>query len=89
MSGHVKYSEEVVRLPALTAEGKPCEILERITLGREIQADGSLGEPSVVNRRFDLKTGERVNHLGGDEFEMDDSGDRLKACRQVNIQKPV
>jgi hypothetical protein len=74
----VKYSEEIVRLPALTAEGKPCEILERITLCREVRDDGSLGEPTVVNRRFDLRTGERVNHIGGDEFELDDTGDRIK-----------
>ncbi len=47
-----------------------------------MQADGSLGEPVVVNRRFDLRTGERVNHLGGDDFELDDGGGRLKARRQ-------
>ena len=76
----VKYTEEVSRFPALDAEGKQCEILERVTLGREVQADGSLGEPVVVNRRFDLRTGERVNHLGGDEFELD-HGARLKARR--------
>lgn len=78
MSEQVKYSEEIVRLPAKTAEGKPCEILERITLCREIHDDGSLGEPTVVNRRFDLRTGERVNHLGEDDFEVDETGDRLK-----------
>jgi hypothetical protein len=74
----VKYSEEVVRIPAHNAEGGACVILERITLEREVQADGSLGEPVVVNRRFDLRTGERVNHLGGDDYELDDGG-RLKA----------
>lgn len=82
MSAQVKYSEQIVRLPALTSDGKRCEILERITLGREIQHDGSLGEPTVVNRRFDLKTGERVNHLGEGDFEVDETGDRLTAERQ-------
>ena len=53
-----KYSEEIVRYPAVNDEGRTCEILERITWGREVQADGSLGEPELVNRRFDLKTGE-------------------------------
>ena len=82
MSAQVKYIEEIVRLPALTAEGKPCEILERITLSREIQQDGSLGEPTIVNRRFDLRTGERVNHIGEDEFELDETGDRLTVERR-------
>jgi len=77
----VKYSEEVVRLRARDAEGKPCEILERITFSREVQEDGSLGEAVVVNRRFDLRTGERVNHLGGDDYELDDSGERISAAR--------
>jgi len=82
MSAQVKYIEEIVRLPALTAEGKPCEILERITLSREVQQDGSLGEPTIVNRRFDLRTGERVNHIGEDEFELDETGDRLTVERR-------
>lgn len=77
----MKYSEDIVRVPALTADGHPCEILERITYGRELRADGSLGEPVVVNRRFDLRTGERVNHVRGDDFELDDSGERLTAQR--------
>jgi hypothetical protein len=78
----IKYSEEVVRIPARNADGGACEILERITRGREVQPDGSLGEPVVVNRRFDLRTGERVNHLGGDDFALDDGGARLTARRQ-------
>jgi hypothetical protein len=77
----VKYSEEVRRFPALRADGQACEILERVTNAHEVQQDGSLGAPVVVNRRFDLRTGERVNHLGGDDFEMDEGGDRLKAGR--------
>jgi hypothetical protein len=81
ISAQMKYSEEIVRIPALNADGLPCEILERITHGREVHADGSLGEPLVVNRRFDLRTGERVNHLGGDDFELDVTGDRLRAQR--------
>jgi hypothetical protein len=76
----VKYSEEIVRLPARDAEGRRCEILERITFSRDVQEDGSLGEAVVVNRRFDLRTGERVNHLGGDDYELDDSGERLRAA---------
>jgi len=82
MSAQVKYSEQIVRLPATTAEGKSCEIIERITLSHEVLQDGSLGEPTVVNRRFDLRTGERVNHLGVDDFEVDETGDRLTARRQ-------
>jgi hypothetical protein len=80
----LKYSEVVVRIPAQNAEGNPCLILERITHGREVLADGSLGEPSVVNRRFDLRTGEGVNHLGGDDYELDATGERLKASARVS-----
>ena len=84
MTRELKYSEEVVRIPARNAEGGRCEIIERITLEREVQADKSLGEPVVVNRRFDLRTGERVNHLGGDDFELDDRGGRVTAVRQTS-----
>ena len=76
-----KYHEEILRHPAVTAEGKPCEILERLTFERSVQADGTLSEARQVNRRFDLRTGERVNHLGGDDFELDLTGDRLRAVR--------
>ena len=69
-----KYSEEVVRYPAVTDEGKPCEVLERITWGREVRADGSLGEAELVNRRFDLKTGQALNRLSDEEFEDDETG---------------
>jgi len=76
-----KYSEEVVRYPAVNHENKPCEILERITWGREIQADGSLGEPQLENRRFDLKTGERLNRISDDEFEDDETGALIRLRR--------
>jgi hypothetical protein len=76
-----KYSEELLRHPALSADGKPCEILERITWEYAVQPDGSPGETSVFNRRFDLRTGERVNRLGEAEFEIDGSGLRLHLQR--------
>ena len=76
-----KYSEEVIRYAAVTDEGKPREILERITYGRAVQEDGSLGEPEVVNRRYDLRTGESLRRLGDDEFEDDETGARLRVQR--------
>lgn len=76
-----KYSEQILRHAALTEEGRHCEILERITYERAVLPDGSLGEPLEINRRFDLKTGERVNRLGADEFEDDVSGARLRLQR--------
>ena len=79
MSSSVKkYSEQIVRHAAVTADGKPCEILERITLERDQMRDGSLGEARVFHRRFDLRTGERVNRLGETEFEIDVSGARVR-----------
>lgn len=69
-----KYSEKVVRYAARTAEGKPCEVLERVTYEHAVQADGSLGEGMVFNRRFDLRTGERLNRISDTEFADDDSG---------------
>ena len=77
----VKYHEEILRHPALTAEGKPCEILERLTFERSVQADGTLSDARQINRRFDLRTGERVNHLGDDDYELDLTGDRLRRVR--------
>jgi len=77
----VKYHEEILRRPALTAEGKPCEILERLTFERSVQADGTLSDARQINRRFDLRTGERVNHLGDDDYELDLTGDRLRTVR--------
>ena len=77
----VKYHEEILRHPALTAEGKPCEILERLTFERSVQPDGTLSDARQINRRFDLRTGERVNPLGGDDYELDLTGDRLRRVR--------
>ena len=77
----VKYHEEILRHPAVTAEGKPCEILERLTFERSVQPDGTLSDARQINRRFDLRTGERVNPLGGDDYELDLTGDRLRRVR--------
>ena len=76
-----KYSEELLRYPAQNSEGKPREILERITWGRAVLADGSLGEPEVVHRRFDLKTGERLNRLSDEEFADDETGEVIRLQR--------
>jgi hypothetical protein len=81
--GTVKYHEEVHRHPARTADGKSCEILERVTFERSVRADGSLSEARQINRRFDLKTGERVNHLGGDDYELDLTRERLQVHRDT------
>ena len=74
----VKYQEEVLRHVAVMADGTHCELLERLTFERDILADGSLGEPRQINCRFDLRTGERVNHLQGDEFVLDFGGELLR-----------
>ena len=78
---NVKYHEEILRHPAITAEGKPCEIHERLTFERSVQPDGTLSDARQINRRFDLRTGERVNPLGGDDYELDRTGDRLRRVR--------
>jgi len=72
-----KYSEEITRYPAVTAEGKPCEVLERVTYERVVGEDGSLSEPVEVNRRFDLKTGELLVRLGEGEFADDETGAKI------------
>jgi hypothetical protein len=72
-----KYSEEIHRHAAVDGAGEPREILERVTWEREYLPDGTLGEATLFNRRFDLRTGERVNRLGDAEFEIDGSGLRL------------
>jgi hypothetical protein len=77
----VKYHEELHRYPARTETGKDVEILERVTFGRAVNADGSLAEPQELSRRFDLRTGERLEPLGGDEFEFLVGGERLTAQR--------
>lgn len=77
MNEDKKYSETVLRHTAETEDGGACEILERLTFERELRADGSWSEPRQVNQRFDLRTGQRVNHLGGDRFQVDVSGELL------------
>jgi hypothetical protein len=77
----LKYSEEIVRHAAVNTDGMPCEILERITFVHELLADGTLGAPMECNRRFDLKTGERVNRLAEGEFELDLTGVKLRLQR--------
>ena len=72
-----KYSETLVRHVAETDDGVPCEILERLTFERDQQPDGSWGEPRQINQRFDLRTGQRLNPLGGDRFQVDVSGELL------------
>ena len=72
-----KYSEEIIRYPAVTAEGKPCEVLERITYDCVVDEEGSLSEPVVVNRRFDLRTGELLVRLGEREFADDETGAKI------------
>lgn len=72
-----KYSEDIRRHAAIYADGRPCEILERITWERAQQPDGSPGEANLFSRRYDLRTGERLNRLGDAEFEVDGSGLRL------------
>ena len=73
-----KYSEELNRFPALDADGRPCEILERITFERTKGRDGRLkGKPKEINRRYDLKTGERLHRLNDTEFEDDETGARV------------
>jgi hypothetical protein len=73
-----KYSEEVNRFPARDAEGRAVEILERITFARTIGNDGrAKGRPVEINRRYDLKTGERLLRLSATEFQDDETGARL------------
>ncbi len=73
-----KYSEQIIRHQAINDEGRFCEVLERITLEMEQQTDGSLGEASVFNRRFDLRTGEPLIRLSDTEFEDSATGARLR-----------
>lgn len=73
-----KYSEDIIRHPAISAVGRHCEILERITLERELLEDGSLTEPVVINRRFDLRTGELLVRLNESEFEDEETGAKFR-----------
>jgi hypothetical protein len=73
-----KYSEELNRFAAHDAQGRPVEVLERITFARSVGKDGrARGRPVEVNRRYDLKTGERLLRLGDREFVDDESGVRI------------
>ncbi len=73
-----KFSEEINRFPGRDAEGRPVEILERITFARTIGSDGRpKGRPVEINRRYDLKTGERLLRVSDTEFEDDETGARL------------
>jgi hypothetical protein len=73
-----KLTEELLRYPALNADGKPCEIIERTTFERTIGKDGrARGKAKEINRRYDLKTGERVHRVSDTEFADDESGARL------------
>lgn len=74
----VKYHEELLRHAAVMADGSQCELLERRTYERPVLEDGTLGEARQINCRFDLRTGERVNHLQGDEFVLDFGGESLR-----------
>ena len=75
---NVKYHEHVLRHEAQTADGKTVELLERRTFERTIEPDGSLGEAREINRRFDLSTGERVNHVSGYDYVQCYSGEALR-----------
>jgi hypothetical protein len=68
------YSEKLIRHRALDEEGKPCEILERVTYERRPGA----AQPVVVNRRYDLRTGECLSRLSDSEFEDQESGARVR-----------
>ena len=70
-----KYSEELNRFAAQDAEGRPVEVLERITFARTIGKDGrAKGRPVEINRRYDLKTGERLLRVSDTQFEDDETG---------------
>jgi hypothetical protein len=70
------YSETIIRHRAIDAEGKPREILERVTYERQAGADPA--ELKVIHRRYDLRTGEVLNRLSETEFEEEGSGARLR-----------
>lgn len=70
-----KYSEELNRFAAKDAEGRPVEVLERITFARTIGKDGrARGRPVEINRRYDLKTGERLLRVSDSQFQDDETG---------------
>ena len=69
--------EQVIRHQARDEEGKLREILERVTYERK----AGVAEPVVINRRYDLSTGESLNRLSESEFEDGESGARLQLQR--------
>jgi len=71
------YSEKIIRHRAINEEGKVVEVLERITYERQPPAGTATAELTVVNRRFDLRTGEQLNRLSDTEFEEGATGARL------------
>jgi hypothetical protein len=73
-----KYSEQIFRHAAVTGDGKPCEILERVTFEHLVGEGGVVGAPTEVNRRYDLRTGERLNRLSDTSFEDDVSGEQIQ-----------
>jgi hypothetical protein len=74
-----KYSEELNRFAAKDARGRVVEVLERITFARTIGKDGrARGKPVEINRRYDLKTGERLVRVADAEFVEDESGARIR-----------
>ena len=76
-----KYTEQIIRHEAVTEEGKACEILERITYERQPGQGAESDQQVVVNRRFDLQTGECLNRLGETEFEEQITGAKLQLQR--------
>jgi len=73
-----KYSEELNRVAARDADGRPCEVLERITFARTIGKDGrAKGRPVEVNRRYDLRTGERLVRINDTDFADDETGAKV------------
>ena len=78
-----KFHEALNRYPGRTEDGKDVEILERVTFERRILGDGSLDTAREINRRYDLRTGERLDRLGADEFAMVVGGARIKALPQA------
>lgn len=73
-----KYTEELNRFAAKDAEGRPVEVIERITFARTLGSDGRLkGRPKEINRRYDLKTGERLLRVSDTEFADDETGARI------------
>jgi hypothetical protein len=76
-----KYSEQIIRYEAVTEEGRACEILERITYERQPGQGQDADQLVVINRRYDLKTGECLHRLGETEFEDQVTGARLRLQR--------